>query len=319
MKNQKIKIALFFSAITTLLFGAFFLFTFADSNDEKKSDKEYQQHIAEKYKVFSLPVPHDLTFAGENIPLEDLDIQERLDKELVINTYFHSQTIFVLKKSKRWFPVIEPILKEEGVPDDFKYLCVIESNLDNVVSPAGASGFWQFMKTTGLNYELEINAFVDERYNLEKSTRAACKYLKQSYAYFNSWTLAAASYNMGTGGVQTTLKEQNVKSYYDLYLNQETARYVFRIAAIKAIFESPESYGFNIRQKDYYEPYQTEIIEVDSTIGNLTTFANEKGINLKILKLLNPWLRDKSLPNKSRKKYSILIPALNSGLGKINH
>lgn len=301
-----------------MCFGAFFLFTHADDNDEKKTDKEYQQHISEKYKVFSLPTPHDLDFAGEKIPLEDIDIRERLDKELVINTYYHSQTFFVLKKSKRWFPIIEPILKEEGVPDDFKYLAVIESNLDNVVSPAGASGVWQFMKSTGLNYDLEINAFVDERYNIEKSTRAACKYLKQSYAYFKSWTLAAASYNMGTGGIQTTLKEQNVSNYYDLYLNQETARYVFRIAAMKAIFESPESYGFNVRPKDYYEPYQTQTIEVDSTIGNLNTFAQEKGFNLKIIKLLNPWLRDKSLPNKTRKKYSILLPAENSSLGKIN-
>ncbi len=318
MKNLKIKNLLLFSSVTILLATSLFIFSFADENDEKKTDKEYQQHISEHYKVYSLPVPHDLDFAGEKIPLEDLDIMERLDKELVINTYYHSQTFFVMKKAKRWFPIIEPILKEEGVPDDFKYLAVIESALDNAVSPAGATGFWQFMKSTGLNYELEINSFVDERYNLEKSTRAACKYLKTSYQYFNSWTLAAASYNMGAGGIQTSLKEQNVTSYYDLYLNQETARYIFRIAAMKAIFESPEGYGFNIRPKDFYQPYETQIIEIDSTIGDLTKFAQEKGFNLKILKLLNPWLRDKSLPNKTRKKYHILMPKTGSNIGKIN-
>jgi membrane-bound lytic murein transglycosylase D len=318
MKNLKIKPFLLFGSITLILAVAFFIFSFADENDEKKTDKEYQQHISEHYKVYSLPIPHDLEFAGEKIPLEDIDIKERLDKELVINTYYHSQTFFVLKKAHRWFPIIEPILKEEGIPDDFKYLAVIESALDNAVSPAGASGFWQFMKATGLNYDLEINAFVDERYNIEKSTRAACKYLKQSYKYFNNWTLSAASYNMGAGGIQTSLKDQNVSNYYDLYLNQETARYVFRIAAMKAIFESPESYGFNIRPKDFYEPYETNAIEVDTTIGDLTKFAQEKGFNLKIIKLLNPWLRDKSLPNKSRKKYIILLPKSDSNIGKIN-
>jgi len=318
MKNPKIKALFYFSFITLILAGAFFVFSYAEENDEKKTDKEYKQHISENYKVYSLPIPHDLDFAGEKIPLEDIDIMERLDKELVINTYYHSQTFFVMKKAKRWFPIIEPILKEEGIPDDFKYLAVIESALDNVVSPAGASGFWQFMKATGLNYDLEINSFVDERYNLEKSTRAACKYLKQSYKYFNNWTLAAASYNMGAGGIQTSLKDQNVSSYYDLYLNQETARYVFRIAAMKAIFESPESYGFNIRPKDFYMPYETESIEVDSTIGDLTKFAQEKGFNLKIIKLLNPWLRDKSLPNKTRKKYIILLPKIGTKIGKIN-
>lgn len=318
MKNPKIKTFLSFSLITISLASAFYLFSFANHTDEKKTDEEYRKHISDNYKVYSLPIPHDLEFAGEKMPLDDIDVKERLDKELVINTYYHSQTFFVLKKAHRWFPIIEPILKEEGIPDDFKYLAVIESSLDNVVSPAGASGFWQFMKGTGLNYDLEINAFVDERYNIEKSTRAACKYLKQSYKYFNNWTLSAASYNMGAGGIQTSLKDQNVSSYYDLYLNQETARYVFRIAAMKAIFESPESYGFNIRPKDFYEPYQTQKIEVDSTISDLSKFAQEKGFNLKIIKLLNPWLRDKSLPNKSRKKYIILLPEVGSNIGKIN-
>ncbi len=316
--KKKSKSILFFCLISGVLLTSFFVFSFANDNDEKKTDKEYQQHISEHYQVFSLPVPHDIDFAGETVPLDDQDIMERLDRELVINTYYHSQTFFVLKKANRWFPIIEPILKEEGVPDDFKYLAVIESALDNVVSPAGASGYWQFLKSTGMSYGLEINSFVDERYNVEKSTRAACKYLKQSYVYFNSWTLAAASYNMGTGGVQTSLKEQSVKSYYDLYLNQETARYVFRILAMKAIFTEPDKYGFNVRPKDLYQPYPTETITVDTTIADLTAFAADHGANLKLLKLLNPWLRDKSLPNKTKKSYSIILPKKDSGLGIIN-
>lgn len=316
--RSRVKSIIFYSIISTGLLSCIIFFSFANTTDEIKSDKEYQQHISENYKVFSLPTPHELNFANEEVPLSDIDINERLDKEIVINTYYHSQTFFVLKRAHRWFPIIEPILKEEGVPDDFKYLAIIESNLDNVISPAGAAGFWQFMKQTGIAYELEINAFVDERYNIEKSTRAACKYLKNAYSLFNSWTLAAAAYNMGSGGVQSKLSEQNCNNYYDLYLNQETARYVFRILAIKAIFNNPEYYGFNIRPKDMYQPYPTQEIEVDTTITDLNKFAQDNGYNLKLLKLLNPWLRDKSLPNRTRKKYKILLPEKNSNLGKIS-
>ncbi len=317
MRNR-VKSIIFFTFLSTGLLAGILFFSFANSADEKKSDQEYQQHIADNYKVFSLPTPQELSFADETVPLSDLDINERLDKEIVINTYYHSQTFFVLKRAHRWFPIIEPILKEEGVPDDFKYLAIIESNLDNVVSPAGAAGFWQFMKQTGISYNLEINAFVDERYNIEKSTRAACKYLKDAHGIFKSWTLAAAAYNMGSGGVQSKLNEQNCTNYYDLYLHQETALYVFRILAIKAIFNNPEFYGFNLRPKDLYEPYPTQTIEVDSTITDLNKFAQENGFNLKIIKLLNPWLRDKSLPNRTRKKYKLLLPEKNSNLGKIS-
>lgn len=316
--RSRIKSIIFYSILSTGLLTCILFFSFANTANEIKSDQEYQQHIAEHYKVFSLPSPHEISFANEIVPLSDLDISERLDKEIVINTYYHSQTFFVLKRANRWFPIIEPILKEEGVPDDFKYLAIIESNLDNVVSPAGAAGFWQFMKQTGITYELEINAFVDERYNIEKSTRAACKYLKNAYGLFNSWTLAAAAYNMGSGGVQSKLSEQDCTNYYDLYLNQETARYVFRILAMKAIFTNPEYYGFNIRPKDLYQPYPTQSIEIDSSITDLNKFAQDNGYNLKIIKLLNPWLRDKSLPNRSRKKYKILLPEKNSNLGKIS-
>jgi membrane-bound lytic murein transglycosylase D len=279
-----------------------------DSVDNHQNSN-YQQHIRDNYKIFSLPMPENVSFAGEKVPVDILDIKERLDKELTVNTYWHSQTVLFHKRASRWFPIIEPILKENGIPDDFKYLAVIESGLDNVVSPAGASGFWQFMKSTGTGYGLEINKFVDERYQLEKSTLAACKYLKTAYKKFNSWTLAAASYNMGKGGVAGQLQKQKVGSYYDLLLNNETSRYVFRIVAAKYILSNSENYGFNMRQKDLYQPYKTKTIEVDSTINNIADFALSQGVNYKILKTLNPWIRQNSLPNSSRKKYSILLPA----------
>jgi hypothetical protein len=282
--------------------------TFSVNDAEKNNDNNYRHHISEHYKIYSLATPENLSFAGERVPLEDVDIRERLDKELTINTYWHSSTLFMLKRANRWFPLMEQILREEGVPEDFKYIAAIESNFDNVVSPAGASGYWQFLKTTGSSYGLEVNGFVDERYNVELSTRAACKYFKDAYSVLKNWTLVAAAYNMGTGGVQSKVKEQGTTNYYNLYLNSETHRYVFRILAAKEIHTHPEMYGFNIRPKDYYQPYETYNIEVDSTISNLQSFATANKTNLKILKLLNPWLRDSSLPNKSRKKYSIKLP-----------
>lgn len=295
-------------------------FTFSIENEnDSNNDNNYRKHISENYKIYSLATPEGLDFAGETVPLEDIDIRERLDKELVINTYWHSSTLFLLKRANRWFPVIEPILKEEGVPDDFKFIAAIESNFDNVVSPAGASGYWQFLKSTGQNYGLEVNSAVDERYHVEKATRAACKYFNDSYKVFGNWTLVAASYNMGAGGVQQKVTEQATKNYYNLYLNTETHRYVFRVLAAKEIFKNPAFYGFNIRPKDLYPPYQTYELEVDSTIANLSEFAVKNNTNLKILKLLNPWLRDSSLPNKARKKYKLKLPLSDFDLKPIEH
>lgn len=293
-------------------FGIIFIakgLTFSvNENPEINNDNNYRSHVAENYKIYSLATPEGLDFANEKVPLGDIDISERLDKELTINTYWHSASMFMIKRANRWFSVIEPILKEEGVPDDFKYLAAVESNFDNVVSPAGASGYWQFLKSTGMSYGLEVNAYVDERYHVEKSTRAACKYLKDSYAVLKNWTLVAASYNMGLGGVQSKMKEQDSKNYYDLYLNTETHRYVFRILAVKEIFKNPSYYGFNIRPQDLYPPYETTTIEIDSAIVNLSDFAKSQNTNLKILKLLNPWMREGSLPNKTKKKYKINLP-----------
>ena len=299
-----------------VLAGSFFTYS-VNKNVEANNDSNYREHVAEHYKIYSLATPEGLEFAGSKVPLEDVDIRERLDKELVINTYWHSQTIFMMKRAHRWFPVMEKILAEEGVPDDLKFIAAIESNFDNVVSPAGAAGYWQFLRTTAQSYGLEVNGYVDERYNVEKATRAACKYFKASFAQLNDWTLVAASYNMGLGGVMSKMKEQRSNNYYDLYLNSETHRYVFRILAAKEIFRNPSFYGFNIRPQDYYEPYETFDLEVDY-IANLTDFAIEHNTNLKILKLLNPWLRDSSLP-KSGKKYLIKLPREEFPLKPVAH
>lgn len=254
------------------------------------------------------PIPDKLTFGGEEAPISEFDIHERFDRELMINTFWHSQTMFTLKKTRRFFPTIERILKENNVPVDFKYLAVAESGLANLVSPAGASGFWQFMESTGKRYNLEINKEVDERYHLEKATKAAAQYLKDSKEKLGSWTLAAAAYNMGENGVERALKKQKVKSYYDLLLNNETARYMFRILAIKEIYNRPADFGFALDSSDYYPAIPSKTIKVDYAITDLAQFAKDNGTNYKMLKLLNPWLRKTYLKNIAKKEYEIKLP-----------
>jgi len=282
------------------------------SVEESTIDPSYQKYFNENYKIFSLNTPTQLEFADETVPLEILDVREKLDRELLVNTYWQSQSLLFHKRASRWFAVIEPILKENGVPDDFKYLAVIESGLTNVVSPAGATGYWQFLKSTGRDYGLEINNEVDERYHVEKSTEAACNYLKDAYEKYDSWTLAAASYNMGMNGLDRQIERQKVSNYYDMLLNQETARYVYRILAVKEVLSKPAQYGFHFRPKDLYPTYQTKSIAVDSSIEDFAVFAQEKEINYKILKILNPWLRESYLTNPARKTYEIALPASKS-------
>ena len=250
----------------------------------------------------------NIYFAGEKVPLEMFNIRERYERELLSNTYFHSNTMVLLKRSKRWFPVIEPILKEYGVPDDFKYLCVIESYLSNVVSPAGAAGFWQFMKSTAQEYDLEISKEVDMRYNVELETEAACKYFLKAYERFGSWTLVAAAYNAGSTRVAKFMKEQGATSYYDLLMAEETERYVFRILAIKTIFENPEKYGIYVSNELSYQPYKYYTVKVDKDVKNWAEFAKEHDITYKLLKVFNPWLRSNSLKVKKGKVYEIKIP-----------
>ncbi len=288
------------------------LISVSGTQEEAENDHHYQSHISNNYKVFALSTPEDLSFAGEKVPVDLVDIKERVDRDLMVNTYWQSQTLLLHKRANRWFPTIEPILKKNGVPDDFKYLCVAESALENAVSPAKAVGFWQFLKDTGRSYGLEINDEVDERYNLEKSTEAACKYLNQAYKKYGSWSLAAASYNMGMNGLDKQLSIQKVNSYYDLLLGEETKRYVFRILAMKEVLTHSNKYGFHFRPKDLYEPYKTKTINIDYPVKDWADFANERGINYKILKLLNPWLRKPYLNNKSKKLYTIKLPLDNS-------
>jgi len=262
----------------------------------------------ESYKVYALRLPESIDFAGEKTPLDAPDIQERLDKELLVNTYWQSNMMLLLKRANKYFPLIEEILEEEGIPSDFKYLAVIESGLENVRSPKGAKGFWQLMPATAKEYGLEVNTNVDERYHIEKATRVACKYLKKAKNRFGSWTLAAASYNRGMYGTNRLLDRQLVDSYYDLLLNSETGRYVFRILAVKEIMTNPERYGFVFNSEDLYNPIPVKKIGLDTAIANLAEFAKEKEINYKILKIHNPWLIENRLNNKSRKYYEISIP-----------
>lgn len=249
-----------------------------------------------------------LNFCDEKVPMHIADVEERFDRELTINKSLHASTELVIKRAARYFPVIEPILKKYGVPDDFKYLAVIESKLENAVSPAGARGVWQFMPATAKEYGMEVTNTVDERYHLEKSTEAACKYLLAAKKKFGSWTLAAASYNGGMAGVSRQQERQKIEDYYDLLLTEETSRYVFRILALKELMENPEKYGYSIPEKEMYKTIPTKIVEVNTSVENLADFAIEQGINYKILKIHNPWLRDIQLENKSGKSYAIEIP-----------
>lgn len=260
------------------------------------------------YKVYALNLPDTLSFADEIVPINSPDLMERLDRELLVNTYWQSNMMLMLKRANKYFPIIEKILKEEGVPSDLKYLSVIESGLDNAISPAGAKGFWQIMRTTGREYGLEVNKNVDERYHLELSTRVAAQYLKKAKNKFGSWTLAAASYNRGMTGIQRNLTQQKVENYFDLRLGKETSRYVFRVLAVKEILEHPLRYGYVFDSNDLYQSVPVRYHGLDTAISNLAAFAQKMGVNYKILKIHNPWLLENHLNNKSRKYYEIAIP-----------
>ena len=260
-------------------------------------------------KINGAMLPQKASFAGEEVPLDKFYVREALDKEMQVNTYWHSSTLMLLKRANRWFPKIEPILKENNIPEDFKYLALIESGLENVVSPAGAAGFWQIMKGTARDYGLEVNKDVDERYHLKKASQTACDYLNKAYDKFGSWTMAAASYNAGKRRINREIERQQVNSYYDLYLNTETSRYVYRILAVKAIYENPEKFGFALHQDDLYQPIQTREVLFNNEISSLVTFAREQGTTYKMLKTLNPWLVNNILRNSTNKEYVILLPA----------
>lgn len=288
--------------------GAIALQVLTFSTSDEDSDLAHQRRFNESYNIFSLNLPANLEFCGEKVPLELLDVRERLDRELLVNTYWQSSSLLAHKRANRWFPVIEPILKREGVPEDMKYIPLVESGLTNVVSPAGAVGFWQFMPATAVAEGLEVNDEVDERYNVVRSTEAACAYLKEAYQRYGSWAMAAASYNLGQGNLEKQLGRQKEKNYFDLLLPEETSRYVFRVLAMRSIITDPERYGFHLRKKDLYPPYLTRAVALVPPVVDLNAFANANGTNYKMLKLLNPWLRDNLLGEHPGKTYTVLLP-----------
>ena len=258
-------------------------------------------------KPFELP--KQLDFAGESLPLNMTEVKEKLDREILVNTYWQSNNLLMLKRSSKFFPIIEPMLAKNGVPDDFKYLALIESGLQNVVSPAGAAGYWQIMKSTGRENGLEINNEIDERYHIEKSTQVACDYLNEAYERFGNWTLAAASYNMGMAGTSRRLAEQGVESYYDLLLNAETSRYVYRIAAVKHIHENLEEFGYVYHQDQGYSFPEMDTISVNTKVADWISWAKAQGITYNTLRIYNPWIQSKQLSNSTNKAYHIWVPS----------
>ena len=275
---------------------------------EAPADEIVERKIYNDYKVYALPIPEKLEFAGEPVPLHNPDIRERMDRELLVNAYWQSNGLLLFKRAHKYFPQVEPLLKQYGIPDDFKYLMVAESALDFKSSPVGASGLWHFMKATGTEYGLEINDYVDERYDLQKSTYVAAQYLKRAKERFGSWTMAAAAYNAGVAGMNRQIGRQGQTDYYDLLLNDETSRYVFRIIALKEIMTHPQKYGFHFREKDLYPQIPTYKVKVDYSVDDWAEWVKQYDINYKILKIHNPWLRDTYLKNPKGKEYFREIP-----------
>lgn len=283
---------------------------------EKNTSK--QKAVTSSAAVVFPDLPQSMELAGTTINLQDEDLRERLDREVLMTAYYQSAWIGAVKRANRYFPQIERILKEEGVPDDFKYLAIIESNLQQAVSPVGAQGFWQFMPATAKLYDLEMNDEIDERLNIEKSTHAACRYLKDANNTLNDWVMTTAAYNRGVGGVLEDMKWQGTEHYFDTYQNSETGRYVFRLLATKLIYENPEAYGFYPDQMELYEPFHIQKVVVNETIPNLAIWANDQGFNIKILRKLNPWLKTTKLTVKGGKKFTLILPSASENLKPYN-
>ena len=287
---------------------ALMVFVFAVIPDNSSVDEAYHKLFRKYTRVFVPEVPSKVTFAGEEVPMNLYYVRESMEREVMAGTFMHSSTLQMFKRAYRWFPVIEPILRKNGIPDDFKFLAVAESNLGNVTSPAGAEGPWQFLKATGQKYGLEINSDIDERYNMEKATQAAGEYFKDGWKEYKNWTLVAAAYNRGPDGISKALEKQKVSSYYDLYLNEETARYLFRIIAIKQIYNQPVKYGFYTIEQDFYPQVPVKLVTIDSTVKDLPALALALKTNYRVLRELNPWIQSYLLPNKSGKIYTLKVP-----------
>ncbi|MCX6284480.1 MAG: lytic transglycosylase domain-containing protein [Bacteroidetes bacterium] len=309
--KQNLKLPLLI--ITLLALAAMLVFAVLVQNNPARDYREVAQR---SYRIFAPECPGTADFAGEKMPLELFYVKESLDREIMINTFMHASTILMFKRSNRWFPLIEPILKKNHVPDDFKFLALAESNFYNAVSPSKAEGFWQFLKPTAIHFGLEVNEEVDERYNVARSTEAACKYFLESYAKYGDWTLVAASFNRGQDGLSDAVSDQKAKSFYELYLNDETSRYIYRIVALKEIFNHPVKYGLYLRAGDFYPVIPTYSIQVDSPIHDLPAFAVKNKVTYRILRDFNPWLKKYTLTNKLKKTYQIILPkegAMNTG------
>ncbi|MDX1941370.1 MAG: lytic transglycosylase domain-containing protein [Saprospiraceae bacterium] len=293
------------SFLTIIFFASYYS---ADANSKAtNSGSEKSNSLPQDIRPVDLDRPFD--FAGEKLPMDNFDVRERLDRELLINTYLHATTLLHIKSAYKYFSVIEKILAENDMPDDFKYMAVAESSLRNAVSSAGAKGIWQFVSNTGEYYGLEINEEVDERYHIEKATEAACKYLKDYKKQFGNWTLSAAAYNMGGPRLKRDMEAQRADNYYDLNLNDETSRYVFRLVAIKEVLKNPSLFGFNVDESEGYSPMSDfKVVEVNGPIASLGDFAIENGTTYRMLKVYNPWLISSKLTNKAKKTYQIKIP-----------
>ena len=318
-KTQKIKhshgpaiIYIFVGVIATTLFFNFSTVPYTQNsgnNPDGNITSSTTKKRPEKYGVIPVGIPEKLEFSGETVPLNNFEIRESLERELTVNTYWQSQTLLMLKRAPRYFSIIEPILKEEGVPDDFKFVAVAESGLiDRALSPVKAAGIWQFMHATGREYGLKVNNEVDERYHLEKATRAACKYFNKHHTSYGNWTIVAAAYNAGKNGINKQIKRQKENNYYNLLLGEETGRYLFRILSYKVIFSNPEKYGFYLKKKDIYPVIPTKEVTISTSVNDFADFASKHGINYKILKYFNPWLRQTNLTLKTGETYLVKIP-----------
>lgn len=285
-----------------------FTFLFFIKNSDKTEDQNYYEAASRQYRIFNLKIPDSLNFAGEAVPLENYFVRERLEREMFAIAFLHSRTSMALKRTARYFPIFEETFKANGIPDDFKFLAMAESELAFPVSPAGAAGIWQFLKATAIQYGLEVNEEVDERYHVYKSTLAAAKFLNDLNKRFKNWTLTAAAYNMGPTRLPGFMADQQETSYYNLALFEETNRYVYRILAYKIIYNNPTQYGFYFRNKDLHHPIPYDKVIVDTSITSLAAFAKSLNINLQQLKEHNQWLRRNSLIVRKGTTYEILVP-----------
>lgn len=291
------------------------VFIFASQKED--SEDLQRRAIMADYRVYAPVIPDTMTFAGEEVPLQTYYVRESLDNELIVNMYRQSSTVLYFKRANRYFPIIEPILKKNGIPEDFKYLCVIESGLTNATSPAKAQGFWQFIPSTGEKYGLTINDEIDMRNDVTLATEAACKYLRNLYNRFHSWTAAAAAYNCGENGLSKRMASQGINNYYDIRLNSETGRYVYRILAMKAIMQHPQQYGYHMRHCDLYEPIPTRTATLSGQNVDLYKYAKSQGTTYKMLRTLNPWLQTDNLKNKANKSYTVKLPVENGTRQKV--